>query len=128
MAFFKSVSSTTTTAIVAACAIPLAFALSSSSRSVKISRPQNLHFLSHTPITLIPNRFGLVRSLSQPHTALQMAGPTSEEKPSSQVWLKCNKTQFFIWMKNLKLPFSSMRFWVGAHLKLDTNLIFFDGF
>ncbi|XP_024029097.1 copper chaperone for superoxide dismutase, chloroplastic/cytosolic isoform X1 [Morus notabilis] len=88
MAFLRSVVASTT-AIAAASAIPVAFALSSSSssslsfRSIRFSRPQNLPCLSSTQ-SLFPNQLGLVGSFTQPHSALHMVGPVSEEKPSSQ--------------------------------------------
>ncbi|GMN32456.1 hypothetical protein TIFTF001_003675 [Ficus carica] len=92
MAFLRSVALPSTTAIAIASAIPVAFALSSSSssspsssRSIRFSGPQNLPSLSTTP-TLFPNHLGLTRSFApaQPLSALHMAGPISEEKPSSQ--------------------------------------------
>ncbi|KAJ7952412.1 Superoxide dismutase [Quillaja saponaria] len=92
MAFLRSVAATTTT-VIAASAIPAAFAFSnlssssssstSYSQSSQFSKTHNLSFLSTTP-TLNSNRLGLVKTFANPPSALHMDAPTTEHRPLSQ--------------------------------------------
>ncbi|KAJ8767620.1 hypothetical protein K2173_018178 [Erythroxylum novogranatense] len=84
MAFLRSVSSTTKTAV-AAAALPTAFFLSPSHSFPPNSKPHNLSnlFLSSAS-PLSGARFGLTKGLSQPPLAISMDAPTSDHKPTSQ--------------------------------------------
>ncbi|EEF51042.1 copper chaperone for superoxide dismutase, chloroplastic/cytosolic [Ricinus communis] len=107
MAFLRSVT-TTTNAAIAASALPAAFAissLSSSSSSSQSSTPNprthNLSFLS-TSSSSLPSRFGLVKNLTRPPSAVSMEAPTSDHKPNSQedsILLPELLTEFMVDMK-----------------------------
>nr|UXX51216.1 copper chaperone for superoxide dismutase [Paeonia ostii] len=90
MAFLKSLATTTT--VIAASALPFALtSLSSSSSSTSqlssscshTSKFPNFPFLS-LPSIFRPDRSGLVKSFTQPPSALRMEAPTSENVPSTQ--------------------------------------------
>ncbi|KAH8513532.1 hypothetical protein H0E87_006702 [Populus deltoides] len=83
MAFLRSVTTTTKT-VVAASALPAAFAFSSLSPSSPNPKPENLFFLSPSSSLLTSARFGLVKNLTQRPSSLSMDTSTSNQKPISQ--------------------------------------------
>ncbi|XP_065858085.1 copper chaperone for superoxide dismutase, chloroplastic/cytosolic [Euphorbia lathyris] len=81
MAFFRSVSTASKTAI-AASALPAVIALSSSQST---SKSNNLSFLSTSSSFLRPPfRFALLKNLAQPLSPVSMDAPTSDHKSTSQ--------------------------------------------
>ncbi|KDP25560.1 hypothetical protein JCGZ_20716 [Jatropha curcas] len=105
MAFLRSVTTTTKTAI-AASAIPAAFAFSSIASPSQSSHPNHkshsLSFLSISTSSLrSPARFGLAKNLVQPPSAVSMDTSTSDLKTTSQedVILPELLTEFMVDMK-----------------------------
>ncbi|WCJ26091.1 Copper chaperone for superoxide dismutase chloroplastic [Euphorbia peplus] len=82
MAFFRSVSTASKTAI-AASALPAVFVFSSSQSNPKSNNPLFLSTSSSSSLRP-PFRFGLLKNLSQPLSAVSMDAPTSDHKITSQ--------------------------------------------